>query len=196
MHNRALAMTIAAACAAAAMTIATLAPASGDEGDKVQFTDMSPVNTVAKFTAAYAPDFSRCTFNNVGNVVSPCVVPVTPVFEPSPGTYNDTLTGDLQGTGSFKGTAVLGAANDLNPATLDFPYESYEPYSLHVEGCGTGTLILHDQGNLNSLNGVWRIVPGSGRGDLLGISGGGTYSSAAPFSPNNYLGHVRCGNHK
>src|SRR4029077_3425468 len=85
MHNRALAMTIAAACAAAAMTMGTLAPASGDEGDKVQFTDTSPVNTVAKFSAAYAPDFSRCTFNNVGNVVSPCVVPVTPVFEPSPG---------------------------------------------------------------------------------------------------------------
>ena len=159
----------------------------------MQFVFTSPITTLAQFSAVYAPDFSRCTFNNAGNVVSPCVVPVTAAFEPSPGAYNDTLTGDFQGTGRFKGTGILGAANDLNP-TLDFPFESYEPlFNLKVEGCGMGTLILHKEGNLNSLHGVWRMVPGSGRGDLLGISGSGTFSQGAPFASYTYVGHVRCG---
>jgi hypothetical protein len=187
MYKRALVIA-ATLSVAATMTIGTIASASGDEGRKVRFVDTSPITTSAEFSAAYAPDLSRCT-------VLPCVVPVTAVFEPSPGAYNDTLTGDFQGTGRFKGSAVLGAANDLNPGTLDFPFESYEPFSLQVEGCGTGTLILHTEGNLNSTSAMWQIVPGSGRGDLLGISGSGTYSSSAPFAPHDYVGHVRCAKH-
>ncbi len=196
MHKRALAMTIAALCAAGTITIGTLAPASGDEGRKVQFTDTSPIATLAQFLGAYSSDTSRCTFNSTfTNIVSPCVVPVTPSFEPTPGAYNDTLTGDFEGHGQFKGGAILTAANDFSPATLDVPFESYEPYSVHVEGCGTGTLILHTEGNLNSTNGQWWIVPGSGRGDLTGISGNGSSSAPGPFAPAILVGHVRCAKH-
>jgi hypothetical protein len=190
MHKRAVAISLGALCAASTITIGALAPASGDEGVKVRFTETPGITTEAEFAAAYSADLSRCTFNNVGNVASPCVVPVRPNPEPSVGAFDDTLTGDLQGTGSFEGSAVLGAFNDV--PTLDFPFEAYEPYSVTVEGCGTGTLILHNEGDLNSLTGTWRIVPGSGRGGLSGISGNGTYSSAAPFTPSTYIGHIRC----
>jgi hypothetical protein len=194
MYKRAFVIA-AALCAAATMTVGTIASASGDEGRKVNFVDTEAITSVAQFSAAYAPDFSRCTFNSVGNVDLPCVVPVAPVFEPSPGAYNETLTGDFQGTLRFKGSAVLGAANDLAPATLDFAYEGYQPFSGQVEGCGKGTFILHKAGNLNSTSGTWQIVPGSGRGDLTGISGSGTYSAPAPFTPSNDVGHVRCAKH-
>jgi hypothetical protein len=192
MSKRAVVMMLASLCGVTTIMIGALAPASGDEGVRVRFTDTSGITTEADFAAAYSADLSRCTFNNVGNVASPCVVPVTPVAAapPYPGAFDDTLSGDLQGTGSFTGSAVLGAFNDI--PTLDFPFEAYEPFSVTVGRCGTGTFILHNQGNLNSLTGVWQIVPGSGRGGLTGISGNGTYSSAAPFTPSSYIGHIRC----
>jgi hypothetical protein len=126
------------------------------------------------------------------------VVPVTTnaAAEPHPGAFDGTLTGDVQGTGSFAGTSILGAANklDVQPAP-DFPFDSYEPVSVSVERCGTGTFILHLESNLNSTSGQWWIVPGSGRGDLVGISGNGSFSApGAPgsFAPENYIGHIRC----
>jgi hypothetical protein len=187
MHKRALAMTLAALCAAGTITIGTIVPATGDEGVSVRFTVTQGITTEGEFMGAFSPDFSRCTTG------FPCVVPVKPIFEPTPGAYNGTLTGDIQGTASFKGSAILGAANDLNPATFDFPYDSYNPFSGTVEGCGTGTFILHNEGNLNSNTGQWWIVPGSGRLGLTGISGNGTFSSPAPFTPAAYIGHIRCG---
>jgi hypothetical protein len=184
MKKRVLAMALAALCAAATVFVGTLGSASGDEGVSVRFTVTEGITTEGEFVGAYSADLSRCAAG------FPCVVPVTPAFEPSPGAYDGTLTGDVQGTASFKGSFVLGAFND--PATLDFPFESYDPFSGTVEGCGTGTFILHNQGNLNSLTGLWWIVPGSGRGDLVGISGNGSYSSPAPFTPSGYIGHIRC----
>jgi hypothetical protein len=189
MYKRAVALVVAAVCAGATITIATLAPASGDEGVKVRFTQTQGVSTPAEFAAAYSADLSRCG----GGL--PCVVPVTTVTaaEPHPGAYDGTLSGDVQGTGSFAGTAILGAANDLNPASIDFPFDSYEPISATVEGCGTGTFILHLESNLNSNTGRWWVVPLTGRGGLAGISGSGTFSSPAPFAPESYIGHIRCG---
>jgi hypothetical protein len=202
MHMRAFIMTAAAFCAAATITIGTLASASADVGRKVQFDDLSPI-TGSEVLAALPGDVSRCTFDGSGNVVSPCVVPVTPT-EPSPGAYNDKLTGDFVGTGSFAGEAVLAVINDFTPP--DFPFEAYEPFgsahpadTLHVAGCGTGTLILRKEGNTNSGNGVWQIVPNSGRGGLANISGGGTFSGPAQpdgITPSIYVGRVRCGKHR
>jgi hypothetical protein len=188
MSKRVVAMTLAV-CAAGTMTVGTLGAASGDEGVRVRFTSTSGITTEGEFAGAFSADLSRCATG------FPCVVPVTPSFEPAPGAYNDTLTGDVQGTASFKGSFVLGSANDLNPATIDFPYESYNPFSGMVERCGTGTFIIHDEGNLNSSSGQWWIVPGSGRGGLTGISGNGTFSSPGPpgsFAPVNNIGHIRC----
>ena len=56
---------------------------------------------------AYPANAIRCTFAPTLNVASPCVVPITPT-EPSPGAYNDTVTGDFVGSGDFAGSAVLG----------------------------------------------------------------------------------------
>jgi hypothetical protein len=175
--------------------VATLAPAGGDEGVKVRFTITHGL-TPADFAGAYSADFSRCTFTALGEVVTPCVVPVTGNPEPIPGKFDDTLSGDVQGTGSFAGTGILGAANMLNvqPAP-DFPYEAFEPLSVTVEGCGTGTFLLHNEGNLNSNAGQWWIVPGSGRGGLVGISGNGTFSAPGPvgsLEPDSDIGHIRC----
>ena len=191
MRKLALVVTLAVLCGTAAILIGTLAPASGNEGVRVRFTDTSGITTESEFLNAYIADFGRCATG------FPCVVPVTtnPKAEAFPGQFDDTFTGDVQGTGSFAGTGLLGAANDLNPTTFDFPYEAYEPLSVTVEGCGTGTFILHNEGNLNSSSGQWWIVPGSGRGDLTGISGNGTFSSpGAPgsFAPSNDIGHIRC----
>ena len=186
MNKRAVNMTLAAVCGVTTITIATLAPASGDEGAKVRFTSTSAL-TAADFGAAYSADLSRCA-------TLPCVAPVTPeaAAEPYPGAYDFKESGDVVGTTSFAGTALLGAANDLNPATIDFPWESYAPFSGTVEGCGSGTFIIHTEGNLNSNTGQWWIVPDSGRGGLSGISGTGTFSSPAPFTPISFIGHIRC----
>jgi hypothetical protein len=189
-------MTAAAAlCAAATITIGTLTPAGGDEGRKVHFVDSSPI-TPANFISAFPADTSRCTFNGtLTNVVAPCVTPVTPT-EPkgTDGVYDDTLTGDVAGTGDFEGGGVLAVTNDFS--TLDVPFEAYEPVSVQVADCGTGTFVLRNEGNLDTGNGVWQIVPNSGRGGLLGISGGGTYSAGTTkpngTTPSLYVGRVRC----
>jgi hypothetical protein len=188
MNKRAVVMTLAALCGVATIMIGALAPASGDEGVSVRFKVTHGITTAADFLKAYSADFSRC------GAGFPCVVPVTPQVgaPPHPGAFDDAVNGDVQGTGSFAGSFVLGAANDVAAVPPDFPFDSYEPFSGTVEGCGSGTLILHNQGNLNSNLGLWWIVPGSGRGALLGISGSGSYSSAAPFTPTAYIGHIRC----
>jgi hypothetical protein len=182
-------MTLAALSGVATVLIGTLGPASGDEGVSVRFTVTHGITTAADFLNAYPADFTRC------GAGFPCVVPVAPnaAAEPHPGAFDDTVSGDAHGTGSFRNSLILGAANDLaaQPAP-DFPFDSYEPFSGTIEGCGSGTLILHNQGNLNSNLGLWWIVPGSGRGALTGISGSGSYSSTGPFTPNNYIGHIRC----
>jgi hypothetical protein len=189
MGRRALFMTLAALCGVATILIGGLASASGgDEGVSVRFTITHGITTVGDFTAAYQADFSRCASG------FPCVVPVnTGGTPPHPGAWDDTASGDVQGTGSYKGSFVLGAAIDLaaQPAP-NFAFDSYESYSVTVERCGVGTLILHDQGNLNSTSGLWWIVPGSGTGALAGVSGSGSYSSPAPFTPTKYIGHIRC----
>jgi hypothetical protein len=194
MYKRAF-IIAAALCAAATMTIGTIASASGDEGRKVRFVNHSVIPP-SQFTSAYVADTSRCTFNATGNVVSPCVAPVTPTG-PKTGNYNETLTGDFKGTGHFAAGAVLATLIDTNPATTDIPFVAYEPFSLTVAGCGMGTFILRSEGNLGSTNGVWQIVPNSGRDGLLGISGSGTYTvthnNPGGTQSNISVGHVRCG---
>jgi hypothetical protein len=191
MHKRGIVMALAASCGVATIMVGTLGAASGDEGASARFTVTSGITSEADAVTAFSPDYTRC------GAGFPCVVPVTPeaAAQPHPGAFDDAISGDIVGSGSFRNSFILSAANDLgvpNPATVDFPFDRYEPFSGTVEGCGSGTLILHDQGNLNSNSGQWWIVPGSGRGDLVGISGSGSYSSPAPFTPTAYIGHIRC----
>jgi hypothetical protein len=192
MYKRAFVIA-AALCAAATMTIGTVASASGDEGRRVQFVVHSLIPP-SQFLNAYVADTSRCTFNaTFTNVESPCVTPITPT-EPTPGAYNEQVTGDFVGFGEFAKSAVLGVFNDL--PTLDIPSTNYEPFSLTIAGCGTGTVIVRTEGNLDSTNGRWKFVPNSGRKGLTGVSGSGTYTvshnNPGGTESNIAVGHVRC----
>jgi hypothetical protein len=190
MYRRAFVIA-AGLCAAAIMTIGTVASASGDAGKKVNFVVASPIPPT-DFGSAFLTDPSRCSS-------LPCVVPITPI-EPSPDLYNDQITGDFVGSGTFVKGAVLGTFIDPNLATLDIPYTSYEPYSITIQGCGTGTVIVRRTGNVGvvagSTTGDWQFVPNSGRDGLAGISGSGTFT----VSHNNpggtesqiSVGKVRC----
>jgi hypothetical protein len=198
MFKRALVVT-AAVCAAASLTIGTIASASGDEGRKVNFVVHSPI-VPSEYVSAFPANLSRCTLTATGNVASPCVAPVTPT-EPTPGAYNDTVTGDLTGTGQFAASAILTTLINILPGTSDIPYTNYEPYSpLTVKECGMGTVIVRTTGNVGvvagSTTGRWQVVPNSGRGGLVGISGSGTFTvSHNPdgTTSNISVGHVRCG---
>jgi hypothetical protein len=203
MYKRAVMTAVATLCAAGMITIGTVASASGSEGNKVNFIVHSQVPP-SQFAAAFPADFSRCTFTATTppNVASPCVAPVTPTLPPGvpPGAYDDQVTGDFVGTGDFVKSAVLATLNSIDPTTLDLPSTDYEPYSLTVAGCGSGTVIVRTEGNVGvvagSTTGEWKLVPNSGRGGLAGISGSGTYTvSHNPDGTvsNIATGHVRCG---
>jgi len=193
MHKRVSVMSLTAVCGAAAIIVATLAPASGDEGSTVHFQVSSPVNS-GNFASSFTVVGGNCP---VGPVVSPCNS-VAQGAEPSPGAYNDTLTGDVQGTGVHATEVILSTTNFLTfvPLALDVPYVIREVVSpATVEGCGTGTYVTQNEGNLNSGTGTWKIVPGSGTGDLVGITGGGTDSGQNPpplvgNSVATYVGHI------
>jgi hypothetical protein len=193
MYKRAFLMGVATLCAAATITIGTVAAASGDEGRKVNFVIHSPIPP--PFSTAFVADLSRCTLG------PPCVAPVTPTLPPGvpPGAYDDQVTGDFVGTGDFVKSAVLATLNSIDPA--DLPYTDYEPYSLTVAGCGTGSVIVRAEGNVGvvagSTTGQWKFVPNSGRKGLTGISGSGTFtvSNNNPGGTESRIatGHVRCG---
>lgn len=197
MRRPVLAMTLAVLCGAATIVVGTLAPASGDEGRPVHFVDTSPVN-LSNFETSFSTVGGNCPATPP--IATPCNS-VARGAEPSPGAYDDTLSGDLQGTGKHASEAILSTTNHFQfvPLSFDVPYVTRQVYSpVTVEGCGTGTLTLQDEGNLNSGRGVWKIVPGSGTGDLVGITGGGTLTGQSPPPPTGnstvtYDGHVRCG---
>jgi len=186
-------MSLAVLCGAAAIMIGTLAPASGSEGARVDFTVTSPVN-LSNFNTSFTDVGGNCP---VGPVASPCNT-VAVGAEPSTGAYNDTLSGDIQGTGVHATEAILSTTNFFTfvPLALDIPYVIREVVSpATVERCGTGTYVTENEGNLNSGTGTWKIVPGSGTGALVGITGGGTYSGQNPpplvgNSMATYVGHI------
>ena len=178
MHTRAVVMGLAAVAGVAAITIGTLAPASGNEGETVHFQVVSPVNE-SNFGTSFTTVGGNCGYPPI---TSPCIS-LAQGAEPSPGAYNDTLKGDFKGTGQHVTEGVLSTTNlfTLSPLSLDIPFVTREALSpLTVRGCGTGTLVMQGEGNLNSGSGTWTIVAGSGTGDLTGIVGGGTFSGSNP----------------
>jgi hypothetical protein len=188
MHKRAMVMALAALGGAAAMLIGTLAPASGDEGKTVRFQVSSPVNASNSQlsskpvggTCANTPLVAPCTFLGQG-------------AELSAGEFNDTFSGDFDGTGVHTTLGILSTV--LSLSVVDIPFVNREVVSpLTVRGCGRGTLVVQDEGNLNSPSGTWSIVPGSGTGDLAGIRGGGTFFAAqVPLVGNttvSWAGHI------
>ena len=193
--NRLNRVTTAVACttalAAATVTLGSVSAASGDDGrHPVQFALTQTDPTAAQ---AFLGDFSRCDFS-ASDAFVPCVVPTTPLAG-----FDATISGDLRGTQRPADEVWLGVLVSFSPTTLDFPVIDIEPFEVTVTGCGTGSFVLRRDGNQGSPNSTWQIVPNSGRGDLVGISGGGTativVNGPGGFFVDTFVGRIRCGKH-
>jgi len=192
MHKRALAMAAVTMIAGATITIGSVGPASGDDGKhEVNWVSTSAVSLV-NFPQAFIADVSRCHFTATGEVEAPCSVPVT-----SSAGFDVTFSGDVTGTSPSDENTVLSVGVAFNPATLDFPFVNYQSYHVTVAGCGTGSVMLRFDGNLNTPASTWQIVAHSGRGDLTGISGKGTATNTldATGTRGQASGRIRCGKH-
>ena len=103
------------------------------------------------------------------------------------GTFQNliTYTGDMSGTSYASGSAAL-APDGIYRAT------AIEQFSGSITGCGTGTLIIEQSGTLDPVtgadDGTWRIVPGTGTGDLANASGAS--ARTRPGAPLRAL--IRC----
>jgi Protein of unknown function (DUF3224) len=193
--NRLNRATAAVACttalAAATITLGSVGAASGDDGrHAVQF---ALTVTDPNAAQAFPGDFSRCHFSTSDPFV-PCVVPFTPQAG-----FDGAISGDLQGTQHTADEFWLGVLVGFTATTLDFPVIDIEPFEVTVAGCGVGSFVLRREGNQGSPNSTWQIVPNSGRGDLVGISGSGTAASVfngpGGFFVDNFVGRIRCGKH-
>ena len=89
-----------------------------------------------------------------------------------------TLAGDLVGT-EFEEDSLAYFAN----GTLLFT--GYGMYTGTLKGRGTGSFVALDYDGIATPSGVQkgtlRIVDGTGTGDLVGISGSGSYSGPSPY---------------
>ena len=175
----------------ASVTIGTVAPASGDDGRHlVQFT-LSNSGTATNGSQVIPSDFSRCHLNPDGSF-DPCVVPAAPVAG-----FDGTIAGDLVGVQRAAKEAVLGVLVAGTATSLDWPTIDLEPLEVTVAGCGTGSFVLQRDGNVGSLDATWHIVPHTGRGQLVGISGSGTavgaFTGPGGTWVDAFVGRVRCG---
>lgn len=177
---------------AGAITVVSVAPASGDDGARpIAYHEHSPL-TPANFDAAFVDDFSRCTFTPTFEIVDPCVDPIVPV----PG-FDGVLSGDLVGTRPSADAAALAVVVKATATEVDVPSVQFTKFIGSVKGCGTGSYVFRIDSTLNDPNSSWTIVPHSGRGDLAGISGHGTAVStiSATGLETDAVGRIRCGKH-
>jgi|SRR5215213_3722160 hypothetical protein len=86
-----------------------------------------------------------------------------------------TYTGGMTGTSYSSGTAALGSDGVYHAVAI-------ERFSGSVNGCGEGTLIIRQTGELDpttgEATGSWTIVADAGTGDLADASGGSVNGSA------------------
>jgi Protein of unknown function (DUF3224) len=165
---------------------------SHDGGRRISFTIDSGV-TPANFNDAFPGDIHRCDFSNGGlGPNTPCVVSVA-----GQKGFADHYARDIAGVANFEDAAAVGVSNfATSPTSFDFPYTFYWRVVGSVSDCGSGSFILRTDGNLNNPVSAWTIVPGSGRGELVGLRGNGT-ETAAPLTASGAhsdgTGRVRCG---
>jgi Protein of unknown function (DUF3224) len=165
---------------------------SHDGGRRISFTRDNSV-TLATFNDAYPGDVHRCDFSNGGlGPKTPCVVTVA-----GPKGFTDTYAGGIAGVSNFEDNAAVGVSNfATSPTDFDFPYTFYVRVVGSVSDCGSGSFILRTDGNLNNPVAAWAIVPGSGRGELVGLRGNGTVTAGPPTASGSHAdgtGRVRCG---
>jgi len=86
-----------------------------------------------------------------------------------------TYSGEMTGTSYSSGTASLGSDGLYHAVAI-------ERFSGSVAGCGDGTLIIRQTGELDpttgEFTGSWTIVADAGTGDLSHASGGSVNGSA------------------
>ncbi len=87
-----------------------------------------------------------------------------------------TYTGGLSGTSYSAGTAALGSSGLYHGVAIEL-------FTGSVDGCGEGTLIIRQSGDLDPTGerstGAWTIVADAGSGDLAQASGGSVNGSAS-----------------
>jgi hypothetical protein len=88
-------------------------------------------------------------------------------------TGTTTLSGDFVGSDLGEITILIYANGFLN-------FSDYESWTGTLAGRGTGSFILFEYDGMGQMNGALtskvRIVNGTGSGDLVGITGRGTFS--------------------
>jgi Protein of unknown function (DUF3224) len=164
---------------------------SHDGGRRISFTIDNSV-TLATFNDAYPSDAHRCDFSFGGpGPNTPCVLQVA-----GQQGFADTYAGDMAGISNFEDNAAAGVFNDATTTSFDIPFSFYRRVVGSVSDCGSGSFILRTDGNLNSPASTWTIVPGSGRGELVGLRGNGTETAGPPTASGSHAdgtGRVRCG---
>jgi Protein of unknown function (DUF3224) len=112
--------------------------------------------------------------------------------------------GDIDGTSLWDMVANYGEEPGPDGAPVDTPATFSATYLVAgtVEGCGSGEFMMAEVTRFvgwssGQFPGTWQVLPGSGRGDLLGLSGSGEIqptSEAAPeITPHRYTGSLTCG---
>ena len=177
-----------------ALTTTLAGPASSDDGSrKVDFTVNQPV-TGATFTQSFTFDPSRCHFDASFTLQSPCVIPVTPLAG-----LDYQYSGDITGVAKSSESAIMAAQNLLSATANDAQFTGLFRVEATITHCGAGSFILRRDGNAASPDATWMIVPGSGRGKLVGLTGHGSDTSGFD-GPHGTLefqatGTVRCQRH-
>jgi hypothetical protein len=192
LHRRAL-IAASTLVLAASIPLVGASTATGDDGSRQIHFTVTNTLTAATIGQVLNIDTSRCQFGPTGDVTQPCVAPV-----PHNAGFDDTFNGDLGGTQASADTVGLGTINHITPAALDIPYVIYSRFVGHVTNCGNGSFIIRTDGNGNTTHLDWQIVPNSARGDLTGITGGGTltttYNGPAGTTLDYGTGQIRCNN--
>ncbi len=90
-----------------------------------------------------------------------------------------TYTGGMTGTSYSSGTAALGSDGLYHGVAIEL-------FTGTVDGCGDGTLVIRQTGDLDPMTGggtgSWTIVDDAGTGDLAHASGGSVKGSASDES--------------
>jgi hypothetical protein len=105
-----------------------------------------------------------------------------------------TYGGDIVGSNRGADTVSLIEIND--PATFNEAVVFMFPVTARVSHCGSGTFVLQLDGNFSQPTSTWKVIPLSGRGDLAGLEGSGTFvggfDGPGGTFEGSFVGHVRC----
>jgi hypothetical protein len=125
---------------------------------------------------------------------SPATLLGTPTCDPV-GHCLVSYTVTAQLTGGQQGTLVNDGTLWLENGFSTFDAEIIGLFSGHVDGCGTGTMAVSFPFTVASsqpFSGRDEVVPGSGTGDLTGISGSGTYTFDPSTGASEGTAQLKC----